>query len=200
MTKVLRILPKLIPALLLGLVATIVAPMLLQWLGLSGPESYGLVLGITIGVPVLGAVGILLSRILARRRAAGVPPNRSTDVGATLAPTRDSSAPTTITAQEDTMTAAGPWDLTISTPIGKQKGTFDFSVEEAALAGTANVLGGTVPITDGSIDGNAMKFTITVTNPMKMDLIFDVVADGDTLAGTVKAGPMGEQKVVGERA
>ncbi|MGL5928128.1 MAG: hypothetical protein ACRCY8_04250 [Dermatophilaceae bacterium] len=98
------------------------------------------------------------------------------------------------------MTVAGTWNLTISTPIGKQQGTFDVQVDGTALSGTAQVLGGTVPLTDGSADGDAMRFTVTVTNPMRMDLTFDLLADGDTVAGTVKAGPIGTQKVVGERA
>ncbi len=98
------------------------------------------------------------------------------------------------------MTVAGTWNMTISTPIGRQKGTLDLTADGTALSGTAKVLGGTVPITEGTVEGNEMRFTITVTTPMTMDLRFHLVADNDTLGGTVTAGPMGDQKVVGERA
>ncbi|MGL5851804.1 MAG: hypothetical protein ACRCZD_13585 [Phycicoccus sp.] len=98
------------------------------------------------------------------------------------------------------MAVAGTWNITVSTPLGAQKGTLDVTVDGSTLAGTAQILGGSTPLTDGSVDGNEMRFVITVTNPMKIDLNFHLLVDGDTLTGTAKAGPIGEQKVVGERA
>ncbi|MGL5808921.1 MAG: hypothetical protein ACRCYQ_03140 [Nocardioides sp.] len=90
----------------------------------------------------------------------------------------------------------GVWNVTISTPLGDQDGVFD----GAELTGTADVLGGSVPITDGSVDDGRGRFTVTVTNPMKLNLRFDAVATGDALKGTVTAGPMSTRQVVGRRA
>jgi hypothetical protein len=193
--RVLRTLPRILPALLLGLVGLVFGPLLLQSLGLSGPAAFGVGLVVSFGIPAVGAL-VILSRRRARAR-----PEAKADARSTAPPTpQPDPDPHPATRQEDTMTVAGTWNVTISTPIGRQKGTLDLAVDGTALTGTAKVLGGIVPITDGSVEGDEMRFTITVTNPTTMDLRFHLVADDDLLGGTVVAGPMGEQKVAGERA
>ncbi|MGL5931234.1 MAG: hypothetical protein ACRCY8_20065 [Dermatophilaceae bacterium] len=195
MNRVRQVLPKILPALLLGLVGMVLGPVLLGSLGLSGTAAAVVAILVSVGIPLVGAVFILLRlRRRMRRRAADDAESPSAGTGAAM------PRPARTAADGSAIPLDGVWNVTIATPIGAQDGVFDLVVDGSSVTGTADVLGGSVPITDGSVSGDGGRFTITVTSPVTLDLRFHVVATGDALDGTVEAGPMGTREVEGRRA
>ncbi len=49
------------------------------------------------------------------------------------------------------------------------------------------------------LDGNRLTWKQSITKPMRLNLTFDVIIDGDTLSGTSKAGMLPASKVTGTR-
>ena len=97
------------------------------------------------------------------------------------------------------MSVEGIWDLTIATPIGRIKAVIDLRREQGALVGTAHGAGEQVPLRDLALDGDRLSWRQAITKPMRLNLDFAVNVDGDTLAGTSKAGRLPSSKVIGQR-
>ncbi|BBX01988.1 hypothetical protein BST36_28910 [Mycolicibacterium moriokaense] len=97
------------------------------------------------------------------------------------------------------MTIVGDWDVTIKTPIGSLAIVYSFTEHDGTLAGTATGKGETVPLRDIIVDGKRVTWRQSVTKPMRLNLDFDVVADGDRLAGHSRAGRLPRSAVTGER-
>lgn len=97
------------------------------------------------------------------------------------------------------MTVAGIWDVTISTPIGRQDVVLDLSEDADTLTGVARDAHGDNPLIDLRRDGDRLLWAQSITKPMRLDLRFDVRIDGDRLEGTSKAGPLPTSRVVGSR-
>jgi hypothetical protein len=101
------------------------------------------------------------------------------------------------------MSAAGTWNMTIDTPIGKQHARLELSEgADGAWAGTSHSIdsGETAPLTDISVNGNEVTWHQTVTKPMKLNLKCTVTIEGDTLSGKAKAGMFPAVTMTGERA
>ena len=97
------------------------------------------------------------------------------------------------------MSFTGNWDIVLHTPISKQKGTMTVAVEENVLTGDINTPLGIVPIKEGRVDGNSAYWSCDLVKPIAMKLEFSVTADGDSMEGKVKVGPMGTNKFEGTR-
>jgi hypothetical protein len=97
------------------------------------------------------------------------------------------------------MSVEGTWDLTIATPIGRIKAVVDLRREQGALVGSAQGAGEQVPLRDLVLDGDRLTWRQAITKPLRLNLDFSVTVDGDTLAGTSKAGRLPSSKVVGQR-
>ncbi|MEV0379525.1 hypothetical protein [Nonomuraea sp. NPDC050643] len=97
------------------------------------------------------------------------------------------------------MSVEGTWDLSMSTPIGRIKAVAEFRREDGALIGTARGTGEEVALNDVVLDGNRLTWKQAITKPMRLNLDFVVTIDGDTLAGTSRAGRLPASKVTGER-
>jgi hypothetical protein len=98
------------------------------------------------------------------------------------------------------MSATGTWNVTINSPMGAQQGTLDLAVDGDTLTGTMNGAAGSMPLTDGKADGNALSWTANMTSPMPMKLEFAAEVDGDAISGTVKLGAFGNATFSGTRA
>jgi hypothetical protein len=98
------------------------------------------------------------------------------------------------------MSVAGKWNVVIDSPLGKQEGQFDLHSDGTTLTGTSSAAGTTVDIFDASVDGERLKFSIRIKQPMPMKLQFSLAVDGESISGDVKAGMLGRQKVSGTRA
>ncbi|MEU2688807.1 hypothetical protein ABZ654_33985 [Streptomyces hygroscopicus] len=97
------------------------------------------------------------------------------------------------------MSVEGTWDLTIATPIGRIKPVVELRCEEGALTGTAHGVGEEVPLADLSYEGDQLTWHQSITKPMRLNLVFTMTVDGDTMTGTSKAGRLPASKVTGQR-
>ncbi|AGB24264.1 hypothetical protein Mycsm_04006 [Mycobacterium sp. JS623] len=95
------------------------------------------------------------------------------------------------------MALTGIWDVTIKTPIGSLAVVYTF--DEDGATGTATSKGEIVPLRDIVVAGQRVTWRQSVTKPMRLNLEFDVVVDGDRLAGHSKAGRLPRSAVTGVR-
>jgi hypothetical protein len=87
------------------------------------------------------------------------------------------------------MSLSGSWTLSMQTPMGLQTFTFIAKVAGTTLTGTiANGADEPIEITDGSVEGLAASWKLTVKKPMPMTLSFSATEDGNSLSGTAKPG------------
>lgn len=98
------------------------------------------------------------------------------------------------------MAVNGKWNLTIKTPMGDQKGVLTLKQEGAALSGDMAGAMGAVPIENGRVEGESLKWHAKVTSPMPITLEFDGKLDGANLAGSVKLGAFGASSFSGTPA
>jgi hypothetical protein len=101
------------------------------------------------------------------------------------------------------MSAAGTWNMTIDTPIGKQHARLELTENaDGTWQGTSLSIdsGETSSLTDISVNGNDVSWQQAVTKPMKLNLKCTVTIDGDTLSGKAKAGLFPAVTMTGERA
>lgn len=97
------------------------------------------------------------------------------------------------------MSAEGTWDLTISTPIGKINAVVVLDRANGALTGTAHGAGETITLTDVTTDGNNVSWKQAITKPLRLNLAFTMLIDGDTMTGTSKAGRLPTSTVTAHR-
>jgi hypothetical protein len=95
--------------------------------------------------------------------------------------------------------AEGTWDLIMSTPVGRIGATVELIRRDGVLTGTARGQGEEVPLTDLVADGDRLTWKQAVTKPLRLNLVFAVTIDGDTLTGTSRAGRLPASRVTGER-
>lgn len=97
----------------------------------------------------------------------------------------------------------GEWDVSIKTPVGSLQIVYRFYVHDGALGGEAAGTNETVPCTDivaiESAEGHRVRWRQTVTRPMKLNLEFDVLVEGDQLEGHSRAGRLPRSRVTGTR-
>ena len=97
------------------------------------------------------------------------------------------------------MTITGSWDISISTPIGIQAIVLQLSEHDGVVEGIAKGQAETTPLRDPVLQGNRLTWKQAITKPMRLNLVFDVVFDGDTVQGTSKAGLLPASQVRGRR-
>jgi hypothetical protein len=104
-------------------------------------------------------------------------------------------------SEENVMAAAdGTWNLTMQTPMGDRKATLTVASSGTTLTGKQAAEGNSTDIFDGSVDGNAVAWKLSITSPMPMTLEFKGTVDGASMAGSMTAGAFGSWPFTGERA
>lgn len=98
------------------------------------------------------------------------------------------------------MAVNGKWNLTIKTPMGEQKGVLTLEQSGAALTGAMSGAMGSVPIENGAVEGDTVKWSAKVTSPMPITLEFTGKVEGASLNGTVKLGAFGSSTFTGTAA
>ncbi|MFI5913218.1 hypothetical protein [Dactylosporangium sp. NPDC051541] len=93
----------------------------------------------------------------------------------------------------------GTWDVRMKTPIGTIQAVYAFTDTGGGLTGTAATKSETVELTDIRSDGPRVTWRQSVTRPMRLNLEFDVVVDGETLTGHSRAGRLPGTAVSGTR-
>jgi hypothetical protein len=96
------------------------------------------------------------------------------------------------------MDLTGEWDITIKTPVGSLAVVYTFA-DDGGIIGTAKGKSETVPLRDIVIAGQRVTWRQSVTKPMRLNLEFDVMVDGDRLTGHSKAGRLPRSAVTGVR-
>ena len=66
------------------------------------------------------------------------------------------------------MTADGNWDLVVTTPLGERRGLLSLRSEGNALRGSQMADENSIEIFDGVIDGAALSWKVSITDPMPM--------------------------------
>ncbi|HEU4820140.1 MAG TPA: hypothetical protein VFS87_03155 [Qipengyuania sp.] len=98
------------------------------------------------------------------------------------------------------MSVAGTYNTTVKSPMGDQKGTLTVNQDGDSWTGTMAGGLGSMDITNGTVDGNTLKWSMDMTVPMPMTLTCEATVEGDTLTGKVNAGAFGDMPLTGERA
>ena len=98
------------------------------------------------------------------------------------------------------MSLTGTWNIRISTPIGTQLVALELTENHGIVEGTAKSSAESTPLMSPTLEGDRLTWKQSITKPMRLNLTFDVIIDGDTLTGTSKAGMLPASKVTGTRA
>lgn len=97
------------------------------------------------------------------------------------------------------MSLAGRYDCLTKTPMGTQKGVLTVVPEGNTFTGDMTGDLGSMPISNGTIEGDTLRWKMTMTSPMKIDLDCTATITGDDLAGKIKAGFFGSVDLTGTR-
>jgi hypothetical protein len=98
------------------------------------------------------------------------------------------------------MAVDGKWNLKIKTPMGEQGGVLELKADGGKLTGQMSGNMGSVAIENGTVAGEAVKWSAKVTSPMPIQLDFDGKVEGDAIGGSVKLGAFGTSTFSGTRA
>lgn len=98
------------------------------------------------------------------------------------------------------MTADGNWNLVISTPMGNRQATLSLKTDGSTLKGSQSAEGDSAEIFDGTVNGDAVSWKVSITNPMPLTLEFSGTVNGNDLSGNVVLGSFGSSSFSGTRA
>ncbi|WP_226015815.1 hypothetical protein [Novosphingobium sp. FKTRR1] len=97
------------------------------------------------------------------------------------------------------MSVSGTYEVVAKTPMGDQKSTLTVVADGATFTGSNAGPMGTQAISDGTVDGNTIAWSVQVTVPLPMKLDGKATIDGDTISGTITAGAFGSFPLNGTR-
>ena len=89
------------------------------------------------------------------------------------------------------MTADGDWDLVVTTPLGERRGLLSLRAGGNTLYGSQMADGNSTEIFDGVVDGTALSWKLSITDPMPLILKFSGSINEGQLNGTVVLGEFG---------
>lgn len=93
----------------------------------------------------------------------------------------------------------GSYDCVTKSPMGDQKSVFTVNVDGDSFTGSNSGAMGALDVENGKVDGNKLSWTMNMKVPMPMTLECEATIDGDTLTGSIKAGPFGSMPMNGTR-
>ncbi len=97
------------------------------------------------------------------------------------------------------MSVDGTYNVTMSSPMGKQTGSITLASNGSELTGSMSQMGNTIDILNGAIDGETLSWESKVTSPMPMTMKCTAKVEGDTISGEVKLGAFGTASFEGTR-
>jgi 4-carboxymuconolactone decarboxylase len=97
-----------------------------------------------------------------------------------------STSGATATQQTDSG-VGGTWQIVFHHPTGDQDLTLAIDTSNGAISGSVTnpVLSITIPILEGTVDGNRFSFKAPMTNPVQMEIGYDGIVDGDAISGEI---------------
>ena len=91
----------------------------------------------------------------------------------------------------------------MKTPIGSIQATMTFDYSGDTLTGIATGGGETIELLDVQSvavdDGEHVTWSQSIRKPMRLNLEFDVLVEGDRMSGFSRAGKLPKSAVVGQR-
>lgn len=93
----------------------------------------------------------------------------------------------------------GTWDCVTASPMGEQKTAMTVKSDGATFTGEISGALGALPITDGTVDGDTLGWSMEVTMPFPLKLACKATISGDALNGTVTVGAFGTFPMTGTR-
>ncbi|MDR9854333.1 DJ-1/PfpI family protein [Paenibacillus sp. VCA1] len=135
-------------------------------------------------------------------RAAGMEPGNLIKTGDDPNTTADKSPITSETPGNEHIPAStfdGDWDATIATPVGKLQVQLSISTAHGIIQGKATQGNETVEFLNPVLQDNKLAWSLKITKPMRLNLKFEVAADGDHMTGIAKAGMLPSSKLTGTR-
>jgi hypothetical protein len=84
--------------------------------------------------------------------------------------------------------------------MGAQSMTLTLTTSGSDLSGKLEGPQGAMEFTGGTVDGDNLTWTVSIDQPMKMDIQTTAKVDGDTLTGESKLGSFGTAQLTGTRA
>jgi len=98
------------------------------------------------------------------------------------------------------MSVAGKWQISMDTPIGTQKFTWDLQQAGTAWKGTMNAPTGSSDLSNVQVSGSNVGCNARVSTPMgSIDVTFEGAVTGDKIGGTCRT-QFGNFQFSGERA
>ncbi|PTM58001.1 DJ-1/PfpI family protein [Desmospora activa] len=134
-------------------------------------------------------------------RATGMAPNSQTWSGNEPITTNTSASNDSTVNSKITQASLfdGDWDTTIATPVGKLQVKLSISTRDGLIQGTATQGDETVELINPKLQNNKLTWALPITKPMRLNLKFEVVADGDHMTGIAKAGLLPGSQLTGKR-
>jgi hypothetical protein len=80
----------------------------------------------------------------------------------------------------------GKWKVTIDTPMGEKTGVLELLVSGETLTGSLSNDAHRVAISEGKIDGERLSWQAKIDKPMRLNIKFTAVVDGDRISGTAR--------------
>ena len=85
------------------------------------------------------------------------------------------------------MSVAGKWQISMDTPIGTQKFTWDLQQAGAAWQGTMNAANGASELSNLQVSGSNVGCSAKVSTPLgQVDVTFEGAVTGDKIGGTCR--------------
>jgi hypothetical protein len=94
----------------------------------------------------------------------------------------------------------GTWICTMNSPMGASAMTLELTSSGNTLSGKLKSDQGEMEFDNGTIDGDNLSWTISIQQPMPMDISTTATIDGDNLTGEAKLCSFGTAQITGTRA
>jgi len=98
------------------------------------------------------------------------------------------------------MAIDGSWKLSINSPLGALESELEVASNGGTLSGVQRGAGDERTIYDGTVDGDAVTWSVDISQPLPANLTFNGTVNGDRLEGQVRAGAFGSFPFTGERS
>jgi len=93
----------------------------------------------------------------------------------------------------------GDWDTTITTPVGSLPVKLSITTSDGLIQGTAIQGDEAVNFMNPVLQDNKLAWSLRITKPMRLNLKFEVAADGNHMTGIAKAGVLPASRLTGIR-
>ena len=97
------------------------------------------------------------------------------------------------------MTAIERWQIEVETPVGAQFGTLELTHCGTAIDGRLYNESGELILQEGSVDGDTLRWTVTLSRPIAMTITCQALRQGDTLNGSAMVAAFGDFTFTGRR-